>query len=296
MPRPRSAFTLIELLVVIAIIAVLIGLLLPAVQKVRQAAARTRCQNNLKQIGLAFHGHHDSQGFLPTAGSDASGNPPTDRRDWGWAYEILPFLEQKAVFDHTDPAVVRKSVVPTYYCPTRRAPGLYNGNPKLDYAGNGGTRVGSDAFDGAVVKARGSTDSFKTAPIRWVHLEDGVSNTLVVGEKLVNKPTMNGAKPGTTDDWSDNESWAGPGYPDADNMRGTLLVSAGKWRTPSQDTDEQSPADTGLYYRFGSAHDGAFQAVFGDGAVRPVRYAVDSAVFMRACVRNDGQVFSPDDL
>ncbi len=161
--RRRRGFTLIELLVVIAIIAILIGLLLPAVQKVREAAARLTCQNNLKQMGLALHNYHDANGQFPTAGCDwylgvsyqsktnATPHAPPFQTA-GWMYQILPFIEQDALYKTSDlntsntqtlgppfptgtayarldhglqPGKVRQTPVKVYNCPTRRPAQLY---------------------------------------------------------------------------------------------------------------------------------------------------------------------------
>jgi prepilin-type N-terminal cleavage/methylation domain-containing protein len=137
--QSRSGFTLIELLVVIAIIAILVGLLLPAVQKVRYAAARTQSSNNLHQLVQACHGFHDVNNWLPYNGT-AVGSGVTD--SGSWAYQILPLIEQQAVFSSqtsaTVPTVWNRGIS-TFMCPLRGRPGYFNGSiiPTINVTVNG---------------------------------------------------------------------------------------------------------------------------------------------------------------
>jgi prepilin-type N-terminal cleavage/methylation domain-containing protein/prepilin-type processing-associated H-X9-DG protein len=296
----RPGFTLIELLVVIAIIAILLALLLPAIQKVREAANKMRCGSNLHQLVVAFHNYYGDNNVLPTAGSYDSGNPPVDRRDWGWTYEILPYIEQDNLYKQVSNARIRQTVVKLYICPSRRN-GLLN-EAKSDYAGCGGTRVDNDAKDGLVSKAQGSGNTYPFGSQMRLNVgsvPDGTSHTMLLGEKLVNFPTQGAG----AEDWSDNESWAGPGFADADIMRGCLRIPGSnppRWYTPLRDLNlDVIPSggfDNMLNYQFGAAHPSGMNAAFADGSVRTIHFGINNRLFRNVCVRNDGEVIDLDDL
>jgi prepilin-type N-terminal cleavage/methylation domain-containing protein/prepilin-type processing-associated H-X9-DG protein len=277
--RQRTAFTLIELLVVIAIIAVLIGLLLPAVQKVRQAAARMQCTNHLKQMGLGFHNHHDSVGAFPHGGTNLPGEstaPPNDRTMWSWCYQLLPFIEQEPLHKNSSLTTLETTPIRLYYCPARRSAALYHGKNKVDYAGNAGSD-GNYGSNGVITRPPA------TAPCRLADIRDGTSNTVLVAEKQMNHDMF-----GKTID--DNESCFRPGW----NGDWEVYRVGTTSQTPAQDFG--LPGDTTPSHRFGSAHPSGFNVLFADGSVRHVRYSINGTTWQRACVRNDGQSFNMSDL
>lgn len=279
--RARQGLSRIEALVVIAILTLIIGLVLPAVQKVREAANRVRCKNNLNQIGAAFRLHHDAHGRFPTGGTNAPNHcganpwldtPPARITEWSWAYQLLPYIEQGGLYQNADSAAVRAAPVRIYYCPSRRPAAVYGGAAKNDYAGNAGTQ--HDGEDGVVVRTGRGV-------IRMTDLPDGAANTVLVGERRLNRAML-----GLSAD--DDESYCTPGWTgDHEAYRTAVDPPA---------PDENRPGYPAASTVFGSSHPGVFHAVFGDGSVRPIRFGVAPDAWRRACVRTDSQPNTGSDL
>ena len=287
--RRRPAFTLIELLVVIAIIGILIALLLPAVQKVREAANRAKCTNNLKQISLACHTYHDNFASLPYARSH------NNLRSHSWAVLILPYIEQGNLFelfwtpingvmtqnhinDLSNPAFqatgALKVQVPIYFCPSRNRngvvytsvgypPGPDGGGACADYAACVGTTT-NPAANGAFIT------TYQTG-VRFADITDGLNNTLMFGEKHI-PPDKYGQDP------YDNTIYSAASF-----------VSMG--RTAGSGGLALSPEDTSVtYWFFGSTHTGIVQFALCDGHVEALKTSIPGSVLRLLADKADGLV------
>lgn len=286
MPDMRKGLSLIELLVVIAIIAILVGLLLPAVQKVRGAAARTQCGNNLKQIGLALASYEDLHKCLPAAFVNGAKDPVDYRPGWGWASLILPFVEQPAIYAQlaamttlfgagANPALatpVTQTPLTVYRCPAD--PGDAINAARYGHATSNYRAVcGPDGFvlDDYAVNTDTGGVMFQNSRVRLIDITDGLSSTLAVGECAYDATH-----------WA--AIWAGA-VGKANN--GAMMVSCVMW-SPDGGINGSTPQ------AFGSHHGAGANFVFCDGSVRFASQSTNVAMLQALAGRNDGQGVSPD--
>lgn len=307
--RHRSGFTLIELLVVIAIIAILVALLLPAVQQAREAARRSSCKNNLKQIGLALHNYHDTYFMFPPGWVGATSSPqqhhtgmedPTAPADFSngfsWATFILPMMEQGPLYDQVNfnqqikiggNLAVIATTMPAYQCPSDPKPGNFSINDGTNdiilatsnYMGVFGTRDleeceinGSAGHVTAGQQCAADGLFFHNSALKMRDVTDGTSNTIMVGERT----TFVDASVSPPEIFYG--TWAGI-------VTGTEEAAArfiGHAEHPPNENEH--PED------FGSSHRGGAQFILADGSVHFISENIDEGLFQGLATRGQGEV------
>jgi prepilin-type N-terminal cleavage/methylation domain-containing protein/prepilin-type processing-associated H-X9-DG protein len=296
--RWRAGFTLIELLVVIAIIAILIGLFLPAVQRVREAASRIRCVNNLKQIGLACHGYHDAfKCFPPGYVASQNADPITTTPGWGWATFLLPYLEQGNLYrdmnlgvpvEHPLNASAGAVNVALYLCPSDT--GLPTQFPIANDAGQTLAELAPSSYAatwgiGEITDVPGPKEGvfYRNSHVRLEDITDGSSNTTIIGDRAwsftmapwVGAVNRGIVLPGPLNPWRGNPGATAPAPI-------FCLVHNNKIN-PRDDSD-------GGLDDFSSWHPGGVNIVFADGSVHFLLNETDHAVFLALGTRAGGEV------
>lgn len=327
--RSRLGFTLVELLVVIAIIGVLVALLLPAVQAAREAARRSQCQNNLKQIGLAMINHESALKVFPTAGTNVSpdiaryvtGGRPNGpaKQGLGWAFQLLPYLEQNSVHGLTKTDQISTVYISMYNCPSRRGPTQYSGELRAyltDYASaqpgtefkNSGeywgkadcgdygcldrVRTGMQ-FSGVIVRTNYAVDpnaapgapQSSPYPFSVPGLDAPIPAKRIedgLSNTLVVSEKRLHSDKYEVGYWHDDRGWS-DGW-DPDTVRSTMFPLRGDLPVgQDKETDDRTYG-----YCFGSAHASGVNAVFADGAVHSISYDIDYNIFNNLGHRSDG--------
>lgn len=305
-PPSQQGFTLVELLVVVAIIGVLIGMLLPAVQMVRESARRTNCLNNLKQLGLAIHNYHDTKRFIPPS------RPADDFLTW--PVYLMPYLEQNNLFEEFDlnrmyrdqDPEITKVGMQVMFCPSRRGIEVSEfearGEPVGacgDYAGNAGTSLywfNDDwaNFDvpvdgifnsGLYLQNRIENDQLVTGErgrYAFKDVLDGLSTTIFIGEKAVDRHAMR--RPAG---WGDGSIYSG-------SEPGTIMRLGGIGFGIAGSTEIGAPGP-GAVPVYGSSHPQIANFLFGDGSVSVLKDTTSEDALRRLCSRVDGEVVSRED-
>ncbi|MCS7161330.1 MAG: DUF1559 domain-containing protein [Gemmatales bacterium] len=328
--KQRSAgFAVYDLLVLLVVVMMLLAMLYPLILRARKTSLEIRCMNNLRQLGIACHNIHNDFNIFPTGGGNAEQgraflrNKKPERnaplggvlprgaeplvppeQEWGWAYQILPYIELQALWANPQDDVIRQTIIPPYFCPARRQPQANEKNQKgllmagIDYAGNGGVTGPITEFNefkklgytppykdwtasGAVIRSSAWYPGDQRRAVSLANIPDGSSNTILLTEKRMQTATI-GKNP-RNDDWSFADGWGNDTivryHPEEEKLH------------PAPD-GKDPVAD----FQMGSAHDRGFAALFVDASVRRIRYTVNPVALAAAMIRNEGLRIAPGDL